>query len=119
MLRRIKLCLGVLSFIWGAMSLVIVFVLHDQTVDARNLFNNRFLALQLADEMRQSSDDLTRFARSYAATGQSKFLAHFQNVLDIRNGVALRPDGYEFANWNLAIPKSAEGTHQDKLRSIE
>ena len=55
----------------------------------------------LAGELRQSSDDLTRFARSYAATGNSDYKNRYQAVLDIRNGRADRPQGYEHVYWDL------------------
>jgi methyl-accepting chemotaxis protein len=55
----------------------------------------------LADELRQSSDDLTRFARSYAATGNDDYKSRYQAVLDIRNGKADRPQGYEHVYWDL------------------
>jgi CHASE3 domain sensor protein len=57
--------------------------------------------MSLADELRQSSDDLTRFARSYAATGNSDYQNRYQVVLDIRNGQADRPQGYEHVYWDL------------------
>jgi methyl-accepting chemotaxis protein len=57
--------------------------------------------MSLADELRQSSDDLTRFARSYAATGNDGYKNRYQVVLDIRNGKAGRPQGYEHVYWDL------------------
>ena len=57
--------------------------------------------MSLAGELRQSSDDLTRFARSYAATGNSDYKNRYQVVLDIRNGKAGRPQGYEHVYWDL------------------
>ena len=57
--------------------------------------------MSLADELRQSSDDLTRFARSYAATGDDGYKNRYQAVLDIRNGQADRPQGYEHVYWDL------------------
>jgi hypothetical protein len=57
--------------------------------------------MSLADELRQSSDDLTRFARSYATTGNSDYKNRYQAVLDIREGQADRPQGYEHAYWDL------------------
>lgn len=57
--------------------------------------------MSLADELRQSSDDLTRFARSLAATGNDGYKNRYQVVLDIRNGQADRPQGYEHVYWDL------------------
>lgn len=55
----------------------------------------------LADELRQSSDDLTRMARTYAATGDERFRGYFQEILDIRNGDTPRPNDYHLVYWDL------------------
>ena len=65
----------------------------------------RYTSYLLADELRQSSDDLTRFARMYVATGDGKYLSYYRNILDIRNGAMTRPDGYEGVYWDLVIGK--------------
>ena len=58
-------------------------------------------AARLADELRRSSDDLTRMARTYAATGDDRYRRYFQEILDIRNGVAPRPAEYHLVYWDL------------------
>ena len=55
----------------------------------------------LADELRQTSDDLTRMARTYAATGDERYRRYFQEILDIRNGNAPRPIDYHRVYWDL------------------
>jgi hypothetical protein len=79
--------------------------------------------MSLADELRQSSDDLTRFARSYAATGDDEFKNRYQAVLDIREGQAERPQGYEHVYWDLEqigllknIKNSSRGPLLTRLR---
>lgn len=54
---------------------------------------NRFQSLRLAHELRQSSDELTRLARTYCVTGDAAYEQAFWRVLDVRNGVRNRPDG--------------------------
>ena len=61
----------------------------------------RFESYQLADELRQSSDDLTRFARTYVTTGDARYETYFNTVIDIRNGDVPRPEGYEGIYWDL------------------
>ncbi len=63
--------------------------------------NRRFESYRLADELRQSSDDLTRFARTYVATGDPQFEDFFRRVLQIRNGESPRPIGYDGVYWDL------------------
>jgi CHASE3 domain sensor protein len=54
-----------------------------------------FQSYLLADELRQSSDDLTRLARSYVATGNEEYEREYWAVLDIRNGKSPRPVAYK------------------------
>lgn len=63
----------------------------------------RFSSILLADEMRQSSDDLTRFARMFVQTGDERFLDYFAQILAIRHGDRPRPDGYEGIYWDRII----------------
>ncbi len=53
----------------------------------------RYQSYIAADELRQSSMDLTRLARTYVSTGDSKYEDLYWEVLDIRNGKKTRPDG--------------------------
>jgi len=57
-------------------------------------------SLRLAYELRQTSDDLTRMARSYVATGDPRYLAWFREILAIRAGTAPRPVDYDGIYWD-------------------
>jgi hypothetical protein len=74
--------------------------------------------IKLSDELRQSSDDLTRFARAYAATGDFKYRIRFQAVLDIRNGSIPRPQGYERAYWDLEIAGELGTVGEGEAKSL-
>lgn len=80
--------------------------------------HRRFTSFRLADELRQSSDDLTRFARTYAATGDPQYERYFRDVLAIRNGEVPRPIGYEGVYWDLVAGGQEPGTAgaQESLR---
>ena len=60
-------------------------------------------AYALADGLRQTSDDLTRMARLYAATGDERYREWFQEILDIRNGAAPRPTAYQGIYWDFVV----------------
>ena len=64
---------------------------------------HRFRALLLADELLQSSDDLTRMARTYVTTGEPRYEHYFNLILDIRNGLRPRPVNYSATYWHLAV----------------
>ncbi len=57
----------------------------------------------LTDGLRQTSDDLTRMARLYAATGEERYRDWFQQILDIRNGNAPRPVQYQGIYWDFLL----------------
>ena len=53
--------------------------------------SRRYASYLLADELRQSSDDLTRMARTFVLTGDARFERMYWEILAIRNGEAPRP----------------------------
>ncbi|WP_269813548.1 methyl-accepting chemotaxis protein [Peristeroidobacter agariperforans] len=61
----------------------------------------RYNSYLLADEMRQSSDDLTRLARTYVVSGERKWKDQYQEVLDIRAGKVPRPAQYHKVYWDF------------------
>jgi signal transduction histidine kinase len=63
--------------------------------------SRRYASYLLADELRQSSDDLTRMARTFVLTGDSTFERMYWEILAIRNGEAPRPRHYERIHWDL------------------
>jgi hypothetical protein len=54
---------------------------------------NRHESLRLANELRASSDELTRLARTYVVTGDPSYEQQYWHVLDVRNGKQPRADG--------------------------
>ncbi len=58
-----------------------------------NKQQNRYLSYLAADEFRQSSQDLTRLARTYVSTGESMYENQYNDVIAVRNGKKARPDG--------------------------
>ncbi len=61
----------------------------------------RYESYLLADELRQSSDDLTRLARTYVVTADEKYETYYFDILKIRNGEVNRPMNYERIYWDL------------------
>jgi len=71
---------------------------QTQTSEAER---TRYESYLLADELRQSSDDLTRLARTYVVTGESKYEDQYWDVLAIRNGEKPRPQQYSRIYWDF------------------
>lgn len=61
----------------------------------------RFESYLLADELRQSFDDMTRFVRSYVITGDPKYKRMYYEVLAIRKGRKPRPENYNRVYWDF------------------
>jgi methyl-accepting chemotaxis protein len=62
---------------------------------------SRYASYLLADEVRQSSDDLTRLARTYVVSGDPKWERQYFEVLAIRGGSQPRPNEYEKIYWDF------------------
>ncbi|MCW7494111.1 ATP-binding protein [Leptospira sp. 2 VSF19] len=75
---------------------------------------NRYQSTRIANELRQSSDQLTNLVRLYVIQRDPKYKQYFQMILDIRNGDRPRPKNYGYAYWDFVIadklpPPSDEG----------
>jgi diguanylate cyclase (GGDEF)-like protein/PAS domain S-box-containing protein len=92
--------------LWQSVAVLILFVITfifyvdaEKQIDCAN--ETRLHSIFLADELRQSSDDLTRMVRTYAATGNPIYKKHYQEILNIRNGKQPRPLNYQNIYWDL------------------
>ncbi|MBV5291643.1 MAG: methyl-accepting chemotaxis protein [Curvibacter lanceolatus] len=59
------------------------------------------MSYRLADELRQSSDDLTRLARTYVVTGDPRWEKQYNEVIEIRAGKTPRPNNYQGIYWDF------------------
>jgi len=82
---------------------VFIFLLALNQSNLAKSRDQHFNSYLLADELRQSSDDLTRFARTYVDTTDPKFEKAYWTVLDIRNGKLPRPTNYNQIYWDFHI----------------
>lgn len=95
------------SFLFGFQLLLIIilgiliFVLYQNQNNLANSRDNQYESYQLADQLRQSSDDLTRLVRTYVATGNLEFEREYWAVLAIRNGEIPRPLDYDNIYWDF------------------
>lgn len=91
----------------GALCVLLLFVcflaylLFNASQEFLDLHERHVKIERTADELRQSSDDLTRYSRLYAVTGDAKYLDIYNNIIAIRNGELPRPDKYEQIYWDL------------------
>lgn len=90
-----KYYLIIYSIIGLAMTLVgvmIMLVLSNQRVLNQSQVT-RYESFLLANELRQSSEELTSMARTYVATKNQRYEDRYLDILAVRNGEKPRPDG--------------------------
>ncbi len=96
--------------------MAVVFGLYSSAEIAVDQANERRIdAIKLAEELRNSSDNLTRMARGYVVTGDPFFAKAYDEILGIRNGTLPRRDEASQVYWELGrqggilpAPPSAE-----------
>ena len=76
--------------------------LVSTTNDLKEIEHNRYLMTTKADELRQSSDDLSKFAHKYVITSQTQYRKNYFAILNIRNGKIARPKNYDWIYWDLS-----------------
>src|SRR5215468_7371292 len=95
------ICVAVFVLISG--SLYVVSQAVKTEADIAQAEVRRYESYKLADELRQSSDDLTRMARLYAVTGEARYRTYFDRILAIRDGTAPRPLDYGNVYWDFVV----------------
>jgi class 3 adenylate cyclase len=74
--------------------------IENEEIAETKRYNNLYI---IADEFRQSSDDLTRMVRMYVLTGQKKYLDRYNETLSIREGLSPTPIDYYEVYWDLVL----------------
>ncbi|WP_070967991.1 methyl-accepting chemotaxis protein [Vibrio sonorensis] len=84
-------------------SVVTVLQLNGLLQQVDTMATVRYQSYQAADELRQSSDDLTRLGRTYVLTGDETYEKMYMDILAIRNGDKPRPQNYHTIYWDLVL----------------
>ncbi len=85
-----------------------LYVESEREIDRAN--ETRFNSHGLMEELRQSSDDLTRMVRSYVATGDTVYKKNYYHVLAVRNGQSSRPAIGQPLYWDLMATQIVDKT---------
>jgi len=96
--RNLLLVVGIFA---ALVALFVYYVWSEKQLDRAN--DQRYNSMLLADELRQSSDDLTRMVRLYVETGEARYGQYYQDILDIRDGRKARPEKYHSIYWDLVL----------------
>ena len=106
-IRTFFIALNIFLLVIAGFSASYLFSLREYSVKLKDMESQRYALTQKADELRRSSDDLTRFARTYANTLDETYKANYFKILDIRNAKAPRPRDYEGIYWDLTPSQRA------------
>ena len=100
-LKKLFMLLFILNTVSFISVAVVINKYQKSTINLEDAYNMQYKSLILADELRQSSDDLTRMARTYVITGNSMYEEQYKTVLAIRNGELPRPKRYNGIFWDF------------------
>lgn len=103
LLKRLLTMIFGLNIVLVILTTIMVFWLQSKVTDFDAASSSRIDSYLLADELRQSSDDLTRLGRTYVLTGDEKYEKMYFDILDIRNGKKPRPEAYFNIYWDLVL----------------
>jgi two-component system sensor histidine kinase EvgS len=76
---------------------------HDTATQRTAAEHQRVTSFRLSDQMRQSSNDLTRMVRLYVETGEKRYRRYYDEILAIRRGAAPRPANYDSSFWDRVL----------------
>ncbi|MDO5045933.1 MAG: methyl-accepting chemotaxis protein [Campylobacter sp.] len=96
----------------------VFFQIEETSAKVANSSQKQLNSYKLANELRKSSDDLTKFIRLFVATGGNEvYEREYNKILDIRNGKVARPD----TNEKIALKElmKKEGFSSDEFKKLE
>lgn len=98
--KRAVLVVGVFfALLFAFYQQLIVYMIAE--CEAEKAHDQRFYSVLFSEELRQSSDDLTRAIRLYTLTSRPGFKQKFLDALDIHRGLKPRPAALEKNYWNI------------------
>lgn len=93
---------GISLVFTGMIVAICTFVLLLQQMEKKRstIEKQKYESLRLAYELKQSVDDLTRFARTFSVTGEFRFEAYYKDIIAIRDGIKPHPGNRVPSYWD-------------------
>lgn len=104
-IRNFFLLIGASIFLLIIAILTMAYWIKSTSYKLSAVESGRYQMIVYADVLRQSSDDLSKFARLYVVSGDKTYKDTYYNILDIRNGAKKRPLNYQNVYWDLIEPE--------------
>jgi methyl-accepting chemotaxis protein len=111
--------LSSLSVVAGLATAFAMIKSRNASVEEAAAYDNRYQSYLLADELRQSSDDLTRLGRTYVVTGDASYKQQYLDILAIRNGEKPRPQAYYRIYWDFVAGGNPKPRPDDTTVSLQ
>ena len=100
-IKRIFIAFFAITAVLAVLTTLALLRVSAKEQEVKRAADTRYQSYLLADELRQSSDDLTRLARTYVVTGDARYEQQYMDILAIRNGQKPRPQHYERIYWDF------------------
>ena len=110
-IRQVRLSVKVMSVVVALLLAALTYEFNSLNSASKHMeaINQRHIhSYQLASELRQSSDDLTRLVRTYVVSGNPEYERQYMAVLDIRNGKIARPESYHRIYWDFVTDSQSK-----------
>ncbi len=118
----IRETLFLISFVFAGLiianSVFVTMLLKGEQTETESE-SRKYESFNLAIELQRSSDNLTRFARTYAVTGDSKYEKYFQTIISIRDGKQAHPKNYNLSYWDHVAAGIIELDQNGETYSID
>jgi methyl-accepting chemotaxis protein len=92
---------GVVAFVGLGLVTFAAINANNASAALKTAYETQHNSLQLANELRQNSENLTRYARTYVVTADPFYEQQYLRVLDIADGKQPRPMEYQRIYWNF------------------
>ena len=102
-IRQILFSISTFIFLLILFYGILIMILYTGTEKQYKMEENKFSSFNVAVYLKRSSDDLTRMARLFAVTGDSKYEEYFRSIFEIRNGTQALPKEFSKFYWDYVI----------------
>ena len=117
-IRKSMYIIFVILFTFFLLMIALVSLLLNQHSKLLQMQERQYNSYKIADELRQTSDDLTRMVRTYVVTGDPIYEKYFHDILAIRNGDIPRPENYDDIFWDYVIVNQHELSREGPGKSL-
>jgi methyl-accepting chemotaxis protein len=107
-IKQLFIWLAVVLSVLVAVVVSLTGALKEANAALERAHESRYYSVALANELRRTTEDMTKFARAYVTTGDPNDEDRYAMIMDIRNGKRARPKNYDRFNWDLVSARKLQ-----------